>query len=242
MSGFIDSAAGLMGFGGPDQPEVRVTVPGKTPTELELMKLQIEALQNANKQTPEQAALAAKATEYYNQMIAQGELSPEEEAAFNKEYELSVAALEEKFGIESKRAGATQMAELTARGVMDTTTGENAISRTQEDFAKVLESTKADMLQAKEFAKSDMELAKQSLATSGYALTSGMSQAQMQTALEASLNAQNYYLGRGGLEASANLTNALMDQALQKSQYIERLKSWGAIAGMGGGMMKSGGA
>lgn len=230
----------LMGFGAPDEPAVTVNVPGKTDTEIELMKLQIEALQNANKQTPEQAALATRATEYYNQMVAQGELSPGEEAEFNKEYELSVQALEEKFGIESKRAGATQLAELTSRGVLDTTTGENAIARTQEEFAKILGSTKADMLQAKEFAKSDMELAKQSLATSGYSLTSGMSQAQMQTALEASLNAQNYYLGTAQTQASANLTNALMNQALQKSAYIEKLKTWGAIAGVGGGMMRSG--
>ncbi|MFH0959644.1 MAG: hypothetical protein V1897_13170 [Pseudomonadota bacterium] len=224
----------------PEPSPVQVTVPGKTQAELDLIDLQNKVLTQATTQTPEQAALAAKQTEYYNQMLADNTLSPEEEADFEKEYELQLQALNETYGRETTKAGGTQMAELVSRGMLDTTTGRDIIADTQEKSAEQLATQISSMGEAKEFAKYDMELAKRNLAQTGYALTSGIKAANLQTALQAAMSAENYYAGRGGLEANAALQNALAAQSRNQAEYKNRMGIWGGMLGLGQSMVMKG--
>lgn len=227
-------------FSKPKESTVVVQQPGKSEEELELMRMQIDALRRAQEQTPEQKALSEKGAAYYEQMMAQNVLSPEEEAEFDKEYQLQLEALNEQYNKEAKEYGGTQMANLVARGMWDTSTGTQEISNTQEKFGGILASETSNMLQAKEYAKYDMEMAKRQLASSGYALTQGMSQSNAQTALQASMAMQNYYLNQGSMQANAALQNAMAQTARDQAQYKQRMALWSGVTGLGAGMMKAG--
>ena len=150
--------------------------------------------------------------------------------AFEKERDLQLSALEEKFGIESERYGGKQLASLVHRGILESTTGEEEIAQTQEKFAELLGEQKGSI----------MEASKRQMAGAGYRLTSGMSQSQTLTALEAASGLQNYFLGRGGLEAEGALTNAILNQQREKAAYEGRMSVWKGMTGMGMGMMKAG--
>lgn len=231
-----------MAFGG-DDPEpspVQVTVPGKTDTELQLLELQRKVLEQQANPSPEQQALLAKQKEYYDQMLADNTLSPEEEAQFEEEYNLQLQALNEQFGIQTKEAGGTQMADLVSRGMLDTTTGRNAIARSQRDYAGQLGQQIESMGQAKEYAKYNMDLAKRSLSQTGYELTSGINQSNMNTALQAAMSAENYYAGRGALDANAALQNALATQSRNQAEYKNRMGIWSGMLGMGQSMVQQG--
>lgn len=226
-----------------DEPEpspVQVEVPGKTQAELDLISLQTQILQQQANPSPEQQALTAKQTEYYNQMMADATLSPEEEADFEREYNLQLEALQEQFGIETKEAGGKQMADLVSRGMLDTTTGRNIVAKSQGDYATQLAQQIENMGQAKEYAKFDMELAKRNLAQTGYELTSGINAANMATALNAAVSAESYYAGRGGLEANAALQNALATQSRNQAEYKNRMGIWSGMLGMGQSMVMKG--
>jgi hypothetical protein len=236
--------ANLVGkiFGG-DDPEpspVQVTVPGKSQTELELIELQKKILEQTANPSEDEQALIKKQAEYYDQMMADSVLSPEEEAEFEREYNLQLSALQEQFGIETREAGGRQMADLISRGMFDTTTGRDIIAKSQGDYATKLAEQISAMGQAKEFAKYDMELAKRNLAQTGYELTSGIRQANMQTALSAAMSAENYYAGRGGLEANAALQNALATQARNQAEYRNRMGIWSGMMGMGQSLVMQG--
>lgn len=228
----------------PDPPEVTpIVVPGRSEEELELMTLQKQALEKSLAEpTEEEKLLAEKMKAYYETIISEGELSPEEEAAFNEEYGLQLEALKEEFGRETKKYGGEELAELVSRGMLESTVGEQKIASTQDRFAKILAGTQAEMLQSKETAKSNMEAAKMEMSTAGYSLAAGMSQSQMQTALQAAAGLQNYFLDEGAMKANAALTNALMNQAREKAIYGQRMQVWGGLANLGISMMKSGGA
>jgi len=121
--------------------------------------------------------------------------------------------------------------------VLESTTGENAIARTQSEFADVLMQGESAIEGNRLTAKTDLDTAKRSLAQSGYNLTSQMSQNQMNTALEASMYSQNYLMGNRGLQASTNLQNALLTQASEKAKYDQRLNLWKGVAGLGTALM-----
>lgn len=229
-------------LGKPESNPITVQTPGKTQEETELIKLQRQILENqiAQQNSPEQKALMAKQKEYYDQMIADNTLSPEEEAEFDREYALQLQALTEQYGIQTRDAGGRQMADLVSRGMLDTTTGRNIVAKSQGDYAMKLAEQISAMGQAKEFAKFDMDLAKRNLAQTGYELTSGINQANMQTALNAAMSAENYFAGRGGLEANAALQNALADQARSQAKYQNRMNIWSGMLGMGQSMIKQG--
>jgi hypothetical protein len=229
---------------GPEEPQqqpIVVTTPAKSQTEIELLKLQKQILQKqAAGPTPEERALIAKQQEYYEQLIADETLSDEERAEFEKERDLQLSALEEKFGIESERYGGKQLASLVHRGILESTTGEEEIAQTQERFTEILGEQKGSIMEASEIAKSDFEAAKRQMAGAGYRLTSGMSQSQTLTALEAASGLQNYMLGRGGLEADAALTNAIVNQQRERAAYEGRMSTWKGLTGLGMGLMKAG--
>jgi hypothetical protein len=224
----------------PDSSPVQVTVPAKTDTEIQLMELQKKVLEQQANPSPDQQALYAKQKEYYDQMISDNTLSPDEESEFEREYQLQLSALNEQFGIETKEAGGKQMADLVSRGMFDTTTGRNAIAKSQEGYAGQLAQQISSMGQAKEYAKYDMNLAKRSLAQTGYELTSGINAANMQTALNAAMSAENYMAGRGGLEANAALQNALATQSRNQAEYKNRMGMWSGMLGMGQSLVKQG--
>lgn len=228
---------------GDDEPEpspITVSTPSKTQSELDLIALQKQILEQQANPSPEQLALTAKQTEYYDQMIADATLSPEEEADFEKEYNLQLQALNEQFGRETEEIGGRQMADLLARGIYDTTTGRNIVAKTTEDQARALAEQISAAGQAKEYAKFDMELAKKNLAQTGYELTSGINAANMATALQAAMSAENYFAGRGGLEANAALQNALATQARNQAEYKNRMGIWSGMLGMGQSLVKQG--
>jgi hypothetical protein len=241
MGGFLNTVTfGLLGDSGPEPSPVQVSVPAKTDTEIQLMELQKKILEQQANPSPEQQALTSKQTEYYNQMIADNTLSPEEESQFNNEYNLQLQALQEQYGIQTKDLGGTQMADLVSRGMYDTTTGQNAIAKSQGDYAAQFGQQVQNLGQAKEYAKYNMSLAKQSLAQTGYELTSGINQANMSTALNAAMSAENYYAGRGGLEANAALQNALAEQTRNQAEYKNRMGVWSGMLGMGQSLVKQG--
>ncbi len=224
----------------PQASSVSVSVPAKTENELELIRLQTEILKQTSTTSPEQEALYAKQREYLDQITADITLSPEEEAEFEKEYGLSLAAVKEQFGIESEKAGATQMASLVSRGMLETTTGETEIADTQKKFAELLGQQEATMLESKETAKYDLEAAKRELGQAGYQLTTGMQQSQMQTALQAAMGLETYALNRGGAQANAALENALVQQSIEKAKYQQRMNMWNVGTQLGTGVLKAG--
>jgi hypothetical protein len=224
----------------PSPTQITVSAPEKSDTEKQLLQMQLDLLKSQQAQSPEQQALYNKSTEYYQQMINDNTLSPEEEADFEKEYNLQLQALNEQFGRETKEAGGSQMASLVARGMFDTTTGRNEMAKSQEDYANILAQQTVSMGGSKETAKYNMDLAKKQLSQSGYELTTGLNQNQMQTALQASMAMQNYYLNQGAMQANAALTNAMSTQAMEKAKYNQRMNMWGSVVGMGSGLLKAG--
>jgi len=224
----------------PSPTYVTVSTPEKSDTEKQLLELQYQILQQQRAGSPEQDALYAKSAEYYQQMLADQTLSPEEEAEFDKEYNLQLQALNEQYGRETKEYGGTQMASLLARGMWDTTTGTQEMGKTQEQFATILGEQTAGLLESKETAKYSMDLAKRQMVQSGYELSSGLNQNQLQTALQASMSMQNYYLNQGSMQAQSALQNALSTQTMQQAQYKQRMNLFSGMTGLGMGLMKGG--
>jgi len=240
MSSVVKGIGKIFGFGD-DKPSTSIiNVPGPTATERELMNLQKQYYKSMLTTTPEEAAMNAKAQEYLETMMADEVLSPDEEAEFEREYELSKQALLGQFGIESERYGASQMAELASRGMLETTVGERQIATTQQQFAGELMGNIAEMGQAKELAKSDMEAAKKQMAMQGYQLTKGLMQSNLQAGLTSATNLQNYMASRTAMGANTALQNALINQARNKAQYQQRMSMWGGMTGLGSGMMFGG--
>lgn len=238
MGGIVDF---IFGYDEPEPANITVEVPGKTPAELELIDLQRQILEKVSAgPTAEEQQLYNKQKEYIDQLIADMTLSPEEEAEFEKEYGLKLEALREQFGEETEKYGSKQLASLVSRGMLETSTGEQEIAETQQRFAEILSGSEAEMTEAKELAKSDLDAAKRSLSQQGYQLTTGMQQSQIQTALQAAMGLESYYMNRGGMQASAALQNALTQQAINKSKYQQRMDTWSALTGLGGSIMKAG--
>jgi hypothetical protein len=167
-------------------------------------------------------------------------LSPEELADFDAQYQKELEALVEDFDLYKQREGARQIAELTDRGMLESTTGQRAIAETEKQFADILMGAKSDILQSKETAKEDLLGAKEDLARAKYSIASGMTQQQINTALQASMALQNYYLSQSGAKANSALTGALAQQAQEKAKYDQRSELWSTVAGIGGGLLKSG--
>ena len=227
------------GLGKPPAPP-QINVPAPTAEETQLVNLQTQLLQRQIAGIPAQEEFEARQQGYFDQMVSEGQLSPEEEAAFNEEYGLRSEALKEQFGLESEKYGASQVADLTSSGMLETTTGRNIISGTQERFANVLSGQIAELGQSKELAKSDVEAAKREMAMQGYKLTSGLLQSQISSALNTSTNLQNYYGSRGEMEAQVQLQHTLAEQAREQAGHRQRMNLWGNLTNMGFGMMKSG--
>ena len=226
----VVSAVGLASSLGGTPEAGQLESPGMSDEEKQLLALQSETIKNSLEQ---QGLWDAEAEKYYQDLLKDSLLSPEEELSIDKQYDLEAQAFRDKLNIEGQRIGNTQLAELTSRGVLESTTGENAIARTQSEFADVLMQGESAIEGNRLTAKTDLDTAKRSLAQSGYNLTSQMSQNQMNTALEASMYSQNYLMGNRGLQASTNLQNALLTQASEKAKYDQRLSLWKGVANLG---------
>jgi hypothetical protein len=239
FSDILDPGGFMFGPDEPDPLSITVETPAQTETEKQLIELQMQILQEQIAgPSPEEQALLDKQKEYYDQLIADETLSPEEQAEFERERDLQLEALEETFAIESGRHGATQLADLVHRGILESTTGVEQIALTQEQFTQLLGEEKTNIMEASELAKSDMEAAKREMAGAGYSLTSAMTQTQTLTALEAASGLQNYFMGRGGLEAQSALTNAILNQTREQAAYQGRMDKWKLGTGVGLGMMQ----
>ena len=236
MSSIVRGFGEFLGITKPKASTVTVQMPGMTSTEKDLVALQKEYYQRMLTETPEDKLMREKSQQYLEQMMAEEQLSPDEEAAFAREYELQKQALMGQFNIESQRYGASELADLAARGMLETTTGERQIATTQQRFTGQLMSNIAEMGQAKELAKADMEAAKREMAMQGYRLTSGMMQGQIQAGLQTATNLQNYFATRNQMGANAALQNALMNQARNKAVYQQRMSLFGGLTGLGTGM------
>jgi len=167
-------------------------------------------------------------------------LTPEEIADFEEQYLNELNALVADFDIKKERVGARQIAELTSRNMLTTTTGERSLAETQQTFSDVLMGAQADLLQSKESAMQDYDTAKKDIARARYQISSGMTQAQINTSLQAATALQDYYLSKGGARAQSALNSALMTQANEKAKYDQRSELWGTVAGIGGSLLKSG--
>lgn len=190
-------------------------------------------------QTALSDTLNNQSNQYYQNMIDAGTLTPDEEADFENEYNLQLQALNEQFARETQAAGGKQMASLVARGMFDTSVGSREIAKTQEDYAGILGEQTANLLTAKETAKTNLTQARQQLAQSGYQMTSSMAQNQMQTALQASMALQNYYANQGATTANTSLQNALYNQAVQRNEYNQRMSLLSGVTGLGLGLLRA---
>ena len=227
--------------GSRDMPNVNVNVPDKTETEKELEKLQLDVLRKqAAGPTAEELALQDKMSDYYETMMADEVLSEDEAAAFDEEYNLQLSALQDQFAIQTEEAGAARMAELASRGILETTTGRDIIAKDQQKYTDILGSNISELGEAKEIAKSDMELAKKRMAQQGYNLTSGILQYRQNDALTQAATMQNYYTNDNMMKANTALQNAIRTQTWDQWAYNQKMTSLGTTAGIGIGMMNSG--
>ena len=184
----------------------------------------------------EQIALAESEQGYLKWLMGQQTLSPEESELFEKQFDLEVAALTEQFQYESEQYGGKQMADLVARGVFESTTGERAIGETTRRQTGIFQGSVAQLRESEQLAKSDFGAAKTQMAQQGYRLTSSMMQDSLSQAMDISLSMQSYYQDVRGSEASAALQRALDKQAKEQAAYNQRVGTGVGIAGIGAGL------
>ena len=92
---------------------------------------------------------------------------------------------------------------------------------------------------ALEAAETDLEAAKRGMLMTNLNLASGMSTAQKNLALEASMGLQNWYLGQGGFKASTALQNAMLQQQKNQLEYNQKMNLAKIPIGIGVGMLTS---
>jgi hypothetical protein len=200
----------------------------------QLREQEIEAgmTELADRLEEEQIALAESEQGYLEWLMGQQTLSPEESELFEMQYDLEVAALTEQFQYESEQYGGKQMADLVARGVFDSTTGERAVAETTRRQTGIFQGSVAQLREAEQLAKSDFSAAKTEMAQQGYRLTSTMLQDSLSQAMDISMGMQNYYQDVRGSEASAALQRALDKQAKEQARYRDRIGTGLGIAGI----------
>ena len=223
--------AGMVDSGGDITAPELGGAPDLSDEEKGLLNAIIQSLNGAVDLTDEQQ-------KFLDQLNASTLITPQEELDFDQEFEIAKQALTERFGIETERLGATQLAELAGRGVLESTTGERAIARTQAEFSEILSGQISDLGVAKETAKSDLAAGRRELAQSGYNLTSSLNQNQQNTALQASMALSNFMSGRGGIQANTALNNALLQQTVNQAQYNQRQDLYRGVSNLGFGLSK----
>ncbi len=230
------SAGGLLGgaSGGGGGGSVNVNVPGPSASEQQLIDLQVQQLQRQlAPPTEEELAIQEKMTGYYDQILSDETLSEDEEAAFDQEYELQYSALEDQYSMETERFGGQRMAELVSRGVLESTTGYDAVASDQQRFAGVFAENISELGQAKELAKSDFGAAKDEMARQGYRLTSGLFQSQQSDALNTAAGLQNHFTQQNMFTANAALQNAMNQQMFSQNKYNQTMSGLGTMTGFG---------
>jgi len=218
-----DFVIDLFGGGGGDDTNVNVNYPAPTAEETTLMQKQSQWLDILINQLGAESELEKTQRQYFDQLQENQVLSPEEESAFNQEYELQKQALMEQFNIEAGQAGAKRYAQQVASGIADTTTGVNIERDTKLKESQALLSSLSELGLSRETAKSDFELAKQEMSLQGYKLTSQLMQDQLNQALSVSSNIQNYYSANRSMQAQTALQNAINKQVSEQSRYQNRL-------------------
>lgn len=178
------------------------------------------------------AELEARQKEYYDLMMSDEILSAEESAMFDEQYENELSALEEKYAIQFERHGASRMADLASRGVLETTTGMNTISEDQQQYSDLLGQGTSAILQDKELAKMDFAEAKRTMAQKGYNLTSGIYQNKISTDMSKANLLQNYETSQGIQKVGRELTNAMREQSWNQYAYNQKKSSEAGSLGL----------
>lgn len=159
-------------------------------------------------------------------------------------YDQGVAPVEEgyqgSFDIAARKEGELLRAEMAAKGMtLEDTVGSRAATELNTAQTETLMRTIGGMQESQVLAKSDMESAKQSMATAGYQLTSNLAADAASRATTAAGSLQDYYVGNRRMTASAALQNAMMQQASQQTQYQNTMGVGGSFMGAGMKMMAS---
>lgn len=186
--------------------------------------------------------LEANNKKYYDQLMSEEFLSDAELSGFDKEYDLQLKALQQKYDTQFRDASAGTMANLAHRGVLETTTGSNVITNQQRDYADALASDTASLLNEKQLKIMDAEEAKRQMALQGYNLTSGILQQKQSNALTSAGLLQNYFTNQQLGNVGTQVQNYINQQSW--AQYVnsqnqnnitDSAGAWTAILDMFGG-------
>ena len=192
------------------------------------------------KNRDEESGLRSKMSSYSDLMLSDSPLSPEEEAAFDQEYELQLSALNEQYGQATERSGAARMAELASRGVLETTTGQDTIAEDQRYNTEQLSQSVSALLNQKEVSRSEAENAKREMARTGYELTSGMLQSRQFSDLSTIGALQDYSSSMSRVQAQNKYSKVIREQQLGAWKYNRNLSDIGKIVGAGAGGLAGG--
>lgn len=218
-----------------------VSVPGLSDKEQQLIDLQIEAIKAAMEPSEEQTKLAEQQQKYFETLTANQTLSEDELAEFEREYNLQLSALQDQYQLKLDEDSSSLYADLVSRGVDTTTTGRNLQTKLAKGYGEALQGSIAELGQAQETAKYDMEQAKREMALQGYKLTSDIQQFNLNNSLAMAQNTQNYLATNRAMSASAALQNAILTQQVQQEAYRNRQGMWRMGYSFGGSMATSGG-
>ena len=218
------------------EPPDPLKMPEASPEEQRLMDLNIQMLEKALEpleQTPEQIALEKKQGEYFQTLTEEQTLSAEEEAEFTKEYDLQVESLREQHGLELGKASNRLYADLVARGVADSTTGEDIQSELTGRYGESLQSSIGELGLSMETAKSDVGAAKKEMALQGYKMMSDIQQSNLDYKMNLASTTQNYLSTNRSMTASTALQNSMMKQMSDQYAYQMKMGGLGALGGAG---------
>lgn len=210
-------------------------IPDPSETEQGMIDLVSQLLDDYETNRAGEAGLKDKMSGYADMMMSDSPLSQEEAAMFEEEYDLQLSALQEQFGRAAERTGASRMAELSSRGVLETTTGTDIISQDQEYYADQLSQSISELLTQKEVSIAEAENAKRSMAQQGYELTSNILQSRQFSDLSAIGSLQDYSSAISRLTAQNQFGATIRQQTLDSYKYNKNLADAGKIIGAGVG-------
>lgn len=218
-----------------------VVIPDPTAEEQQILDLSRKAIHTYGINRELEAGLESRASEYFDMFSSGGALSDEENNMFEQEYEAQLGALQEQYAMDTERSGAARMAELTSRGVLDSTTGRDLIAEDKRRSTGYLSAAVSDLLTQKEVSKSQAEAAKREMARQGYELTSGILQQRKVGDLNELSALQGYHSAISRMAAVNRGDRVMREQSLNQYNYNKNLADIGRLAGGAFGGMSPGG-
>jgi hypothetical protein len=208
-----------------------IAIPNPTQEEQQILGQTEGAINRYYMNRREERPLEHLAEGYFDMFSSGGALSADEKAMFEEEYELQLDALQEQYAMEVERTGASRMAELTSRGVLDSTTGRDLIAEDKRRSVGYLSSAVSELLAKKEVSKAEAEAAKREMARQGYELTSGILQQRRVSDLSELSALQGYHSSMSRMEATNRGADVIRAQSLNQYNYNRRLSDIGRLAG-----------